>query len=65
MGIYLIKNVVIKLNDKSEKYVFVGYDLSPKNYKLYNCVTKKTMVSKDIVFDEEVPWNWNDEPDQD
>ncbi|KAA0041958.1 keratin, type I cytoskeletal 10-like [Cucumis melo var. makuwa] len=51
-----------KLDDKSEKYVFVGYDASSKGYKLYNPVTKKAIVSRDIVFDEEASWNWNDEP---
>ncbi|KAL4016313.1 hypothetical protein IC575_023961 [Cucumis melo] len=49
-----------KLDDKSEKYVFVGYDASSKVYKFYNPVTKKTIVSKDVVFDEEASWNWND-----
>ncbi|KAA0056914.1 Retrovirus-related Pol polyprotein from transposon TNT 1-94 [Cucumis melo var. makuwa] len=52
-----------KLDDKSEKYVFVGYDASSKGYKLYNPVTKKTIVSRDVVFDEEASWNWNDEPE--
>ncbi|KAA0050234.1 putative copia-type polyprotein [Cucumis melo var. makuwa] len=52
-----------KLDDKSEKYVFVGYDASSKGYKLYNLVTKKTIVSRDVVFDEEASWNWNDEPE--
>ncbi|KAL4038876.1 hypothetical protein IC575_002512 [Cucumis melo] len=42
-----------KLDDKSEKYVFVGYDASSKDYNLYNPVTKKTIVSRDVVFDEE------------
>lgn len=51
-----------KLDDKSEKHVFVGYDASSKRYKLYNYVTKKTMVSRDVVFDKQASWNWNDEP---
>ncbi|KAA0062181.1 copia protein [Cucumis melo var. makuwa] len=46
-----------KLDDKSEKYVFVGYDASSKYYKLYNPVTKKTIVSRDVVFEEEASWN--------
>ncbi|KAL0550376.1 hypothetical protein IC582_014885 [Cucumis melo] len=50
-----------KLDDRSEKYVFVGYDASSKGYKLYNPVTKKMIVSRDVVFDEEASWNWNDE----
>ncbi|KAA0048679.1 copia-type polyprotein [Cucumis melo var. makuwa] len=52
-----------KLDDKSEKYVFVGYNASSKGYKLYNPVTKKTIISRDVVFDEEESWNWNDEPE--
>ena len=28
-----------------------------KGYKLYNLVTKKTIVSRDVVFDEEASWN--------
>ncbi|KAA0039326.1 copia-type polyprotein [Cucumis melo var. makuwa] len=52
-----------KLDDKSEKYIFVGYDVSSKGYKLYNPVTKKMIVSRDVVFDEEASWNWNDEPE--
>ncbi|KAL4017192.1 hypothetical protein IC575_024868 [Cucumis melo] len=52
-----------KLDDKSEKYVFVGYDASSKGYKLFNPVTKKTIVSRDVVFDEEASWNWNDKPE--
>ncbi|TYK18668.1 T26F17.17 [Cucumis melo var. makuwa] len=36
---------------------------SSKGYKLYNPVTKKTIVTGDVVFDEEASWNWNDEPE--
>ncbi|KAA0033269.1 copia-type polyprotein [Cucumis melo var. makuwa] len=43
-------------------FFIVGYDASSKGYKLYNPITKKTMVSRDVVFDEEAPWNWNDKP---
>ncbi|KAA0060705.1 copia-type polyprotein [Cucumis melo var. makuwa] len=53
-----------KLNDKSEKpfFFFFCYDASSKGYKLYNLVTKKMIVSRDVVFDEEALWNWNDKP---
>ncbi|TYK18651.1 copia-type polyprotein [Cucumis melo var. makuwa] len=40
------------LDDKSEKRVFVGYDVRSKGYKHYNPITKKRMVSRDVVFDE-------------
>ena len=54
LHIYQIKS---KLDDKSVKHVFVGYDASSEGYKLYNPVVKKMMVSRDIVFDEEALWN--------
>ncbi|KAA0052395.1 putative copia-type polyprotein [Cucumis melo var. makuwa] len=54
-----------KLDNKSEKYVFIGYDASSKGYKFYTSVSKKATVSRDVVFDEEASWNWNNELDQD
>ena len=50
-----------KLDDKSEKLVFIGYDASSKGYKLYNPKTKKVVVSRDVVFDEEDSWDWNNQ----
>ena len=48
----------IKLDDKSEKYVFIGYDSSSKGYKLYNPSNEKVISSRDVVFDEESTWDW-------
>uniref|UniRef100_A0A2N9GX95 Uncharacterized protein n=1 Tax=Fagus sylvatica TaxID=28930 RepID=A0A2N9GX95_FAGSY len=53
-----------KLDDKSEKYVFIGYDPSSKGYKLYNPSTKKVIVSRDVEFDEEGIWNWNTQEEE-
>ena len=47
-----------KLGDKRKKYVFIGYDLSSKGYKLYNPSTGKVIVSQDVEFDEEGTWDW-------
>nr|GEW30773.1 retrovirus-related Pol polyprotein from transposon TNT 1-94 [Tanacetum cinerariifolium] len=46
------------LDDRSEKHVFVGYDKQSKGYKLYNSVTRKVVVSRDVEFDEE-SWDWS------
>ena len=48
----------VKLDDKSEKHVFIGYDAKSKGYKLYNPKSKKTVVSLDVKFDEDDSWNW-------
>ena len=42
-----------KLDDKAENYIFIGYSQVTKGYKLYNLVTKKVIVSKDVTFDEQ------------
>ena len=41
-----------KWSTKSLKCVFVGYSTTQKGYKLYHPLTKKYIVSKDVVFDE-------------
>ncbi|XP_070012611.1 uncharacterized protein [Nicotiana sylvestris] len=48
----------VKLDDRSVKHVFVGYDASSKYYKLYNPSSVKVVVSRDVEFDEELAWDW-------
>ena len=43
-----------KWSSKSLKCVFLGYSPTQKGYKLYHLVTRKYIVSKDVVFDEKV-----------
>ncbi|KAJ0851519.1 putative RNA-directed DNA polymerase [Helianthus annuus] len=45
-----------KLNEKTEKAVFVGYSEHSKGYKLYNPQTNKIIISRDVVFDEDKQW---------
>ncbi|KAH9706546.1 hypothetical protein KPL70_012251 [Citrus sinensis] len=37
-----------KLDDKSEKFIFIGYDNNSKGYKLYNPNNGKIVISRDI-----------------
>ncbi|GKD85403.1 retrovirus-related pol polyprotein from transposon TNT 1-94, partial [Tanacetum coccineum] len=46
-----------KLDDRSEKHVVVGYDKHSKGYKLYNPITRKVVVSRDVEFEEEGSWD--------
>ncbi|KAK2989971.1 hypothetical protein RJ640_004134 [Escallonia rubra] len=48
-----------KLDDKSEKCVFLGVSEVSKAYKLFNPLTKKIVTSRDVVFEEESTWDWN------
>ncbi|KAH1095869.1 hypothetical protein GYH30_057311 [Glycine max] len=52
-----------KLDDRSEKHVFIGYDASSKGYKLYNPNNGMTIVSRDVEFYEEGTWNWEEKED--
>ncbi|XXG89956.1 hypothetical protein AAC387_Pa12g1836 [Persea americana] len=50
-----------KLDDRGEKCIFIRYSEESKAYKLYNPLTKKVVVSRDVVFSEEEAWKWNEE----
>ena len=46
-----------KLDNRSEKCIFIGYSKHYKAYKLYNPITKKLIVSRDVEFKEEEAWD--------
>ncbi|KAK4258396.1 hypothetical protein QN277_007851 [Acacia crassicarpa] len=50
-----------KLDDKGEKCIFIGYEQRSKAYRLYNPLTKKVVISRDVEFDEANYWKWSDE----
>lgn len=47
-----------KLDDKVEKCVLLGVSEESKAYHLYNPLTKKFCISKDVLFSEISRWNW-------
>jgi hypothetical protein len=50
-----------KLDDKSEKCIFVEYGERRMGYKLYNPITKKVIMSRDVIFEEDKTWQWKDD----
>jgi hypothetical protein len=50
-----------KLEYRSKAMVFVGYEPGSAAYRCYDPVTKKVLVSRDMVFDEEGTWDWSTE----
>ncbi|KAM1331831.1 hypothetical protein ACFX2I_044275 [Malus domestica] len=46
-----------KLEKSSNKGVFVSYCTSEKGYRVYNVLTQKIILSKDVIFDEDSMWN--------
>lgn len=41
-----------KLDAKSDSCIFIGYSEKSKAYRLYNPLTNKLIVSRDVIFDE-------------
>ncbi|KAL9444243.1 hypothetical protein AB3S75_017429 [Citrus x aurantiifolia] len=47
-----------KLDQKAEYGVFVGYSTLTKGYRVYQPLTGRIIVSRDVKFDEAGGWNW-------
>jgi hypothetical protein len=51
---------VTKLTDRSTKMMFIGYEKGAKGYRLYDLVAKKLHISRDVIFEENGAWDWDD-----
>ncbi|WVZ88092.1 hypothetical protein U9M48_034645 [Paspalum notatum var. saurae] len=49
-----------KLDDRSVKMVFVGYEPGSKAYRVYDPVAGRLHVSWDVIFDEARMWPWEE-----
>ncbi|KAI5323714.1 hypothetical protein L3X38_032786 [Prunus dulcis] len=47
-----------KLEENSHKCIFVGYGPCEKGYRLYDPITRKIILSRDVYFDEIASWKW-------
>ncbi|BBN70197.1 hypothetical protein Prudu_1446S000200 [Prunus dulcis] len=47
-----------KLDDKSLRCVLLGVSEESKAYTLYDPVSQKMLVSRDVVFEEDKSWDW-------
>ena len=54
---YILEELRHKLDDRSEKYILIGYAKKSKGYRLYNPYTKKFFISKDVKFLEDKSWH--------
>lgn len=50
---------VTKLSDRSSKLVFIGYESRTKGYRFLDPATNKLVVSRYVIFDESMPWDWS------
>jgi hypothetical protein len=55
----LIGPGLAKLSDRSKKMIFIGYEVGTKGYRFFDPTAKKLVISRDAVFDEKQPWDWD------
>lgn len=48
-----------KLENRSVPCVLLGVSEESKAYRLYNPITKKIVISRDVVFEENKEWDWD------
>lgn len=47
-----------KLDNKSFKCVFLGVSEELKAFRMYDPESKKIVISRDVMFEEEEKWRW-------
>jgi hypothetical protein len=60
MHVKIMRPGLKKLDDRSFKAIFIGYEQGSKAYSCYNPNNQHVIVSHDIVFDEVTTWDWSD-----
>jgi hypothetical protein len=48
-----------KLEDRGTRMIFVGYECMSKAYRAYDPVTKRVTITRNVIFDEAVQWDWS------
>lgn len=56
---YVLVNLKVrqKLDHKSHKCTVIGYSLQSKAYRLFDPTSKKNLIRRDVLFDENSNWN--------
>ncbi|KAM1582901.1 hypothetical protein ACFX10_030579 [Malus domestica] len=57
--VHIPSNLIHKLEENCHKCIFVGYGASEKGYRLYDPISRKIILSRDVTFDENVSWDLN------
>ena len=57
--VHILDSKRIKLNDNSVRCVLLEVGEDSKAYRLYNLVSRKIIVNRDVKFKKENSWDWN------
>ncbi|KAM2061103.1 hypothetical protein FF1_046222 [Malus domestica] len=55
---HVFDNRKVKLDNKSLKCIFLGVSDKSKTYRLFDPISQKIIVSRDVVFEEDQSWDW-------
>lgn len=58
----VVKPHLSKLADRSKQMVFIGYDMNTKGYRMFDPASRRVVVTRDAVFEEEKKWEWSRNP---
>jgi hypothetical protein len=50
-----------KLNDRIKPTIFVGYEAESMAYQAYDPATRRLHITRDVVFDEDAKWCWEND----
>jgi hypothetical protein len=56
---HVLDNKRTKLDSKSLKCVLLGISKESKAYRLYDPLSQKIIISRDVIFKEEDSWPWS------
>jgi len=54
----------VKLDNKSKKCVLIGLSNESKAYRLFDPVSKRIIISKDVIFEEHKSWSWKENEEE-
>ena len=54
----------VKLDARSVKCILLGVSDESKAYKLFDPISNKIIISRDVVFEEDQQWTWDDDHKQ-
>ncbi|KAK4395704.1 Retrovirus-related Pol polyprotein from transposon TNT 1-94 [Sesamum angolense] len=57
--VHIPDNSRTKLDEKSLKCVLLGISKESKAYRLYDPISRRIIVSRDVVFKESEEWEWD------